>query len=316
MVSTPYPVFFLNLTRRLRCCAQYTLPWMLMAPALLLIVGVLCVPLGVGISYAFRSMSVDNLFGESSFVGWDNFRLLASDLRLPNVLYNTLRWVLYSLFFQCALGLGLALLLRHTRAKGRWLHTFLFLPWAIPSVLTGLIWKMLLSPQTSPLPHGLAQLGILPGAMDILASPDLALYGPVLANVWFGVPFFAITLLAALHMIPNDVYEAAQMDGASGWQCFVRITLPLIMPTLLVTLLLRSVWIVNFGDLIWVMTQGGPAGATQIMPTYLFSIAFTDFNEGYASALAVAQLLVLLLYAGVVLRLRQRWLHGFAQERV
>ncbi len=293
---------------------QRALPWILLAPALLLVCGVLLVPLGVGVSYAFRSMSMDNVFGEAGFAGLDNFRTLVADTKLGAVLGNTLTWTLSSLVLQCGLGFGLALLLRHTGRRGRQLQALLFLPWAIPSVLIGLVWKMLFSPYTSPLPHWLAALGLLPRVTDILAEPDWAMVGPIVANVWFGIPFFAITLLAALQAIPEDLYEAAALDGASAWQRFMRVTLPLVMPTLLITVLLRSVWIVNFGDLVWIMTQGGPAGATQILPTYLFSTAFTDLNEGYASALAVAQLALLLIYAATVLRLRRRIMDGRTEE--
>lgn len=290
------------------------LPWLLVAPALLLVCGVLLVPLGVGTSYAFQSMSMDNLFGDAGHATLDNFRTLAQDPKLGGVLRNTLGWTVYSLVFQCLLGFGLALLLRHSGRGGRRLQALLFLPWAIPSVLIGLVWKMLFSPYTSPLPHWLVDLGLLPVATDILADPGLAMLGPVVANVWFGVPFFAITLLAALQAIPEDLYEASTLDGATALQSFARITLPLVLPTLLITVLLRSVWIVNFGDLVWIMTQGGPVGATQILPTYLFSTAFTDLNEGYASALAVAQLVLLLVYAATVLRLRRRILDGHAKE--
>lgn len=289
------------------------LPWLLLAPALLLVCGVLLVPLGVGVSYAFRSMSMDNIFADAGFAGLDNFRTLVDDPKLAGVLGNTLVWTLSSLVFQCGLGFGLALLLRNAGRGGRRLQALLFLPWAIPSVLIGLVWKMLFSPYTSPLPHWLVWWGLLPRVTDILAEPALAMIGPVVANVWFGIPFFAITLLAALQAIPEDLYEAAALDGAGAWQRFVRVTLPLVMPTLLISVLLRSVWIVNFGDLVWIMTQGGPAGATQILPTYLFATAFTDLNEGYASALAVAQLVLLLVYAATVLRLRRRIMDGRAE---
>lgn len=288
--------------------SQRALPWLLLAPALLLVGGVLFVPLLVGMSYAFRSLSLDDPFSEGGFAGLDNFHTLLADPELPTVLANTLHWTATSLLLQAGLGLGLALLLRHSGKLGRLNQALLFLPWAVPSVLIGLVWKMLLSPYTSPLPHWLHQLGLLSGPHDLLADPATAMWGPLLANVWFGIPFFAITLLAALQAIPDDLYEAARLDGASAWQCFCRITLPLLLPTLLITALLRSVWIVNFGDLVWVMTQGGPANATQILPTYMFSLAFTQLNEGLASALAMLQLLLLCAYAGLILYLHRRWL--------
>ena len=132
------------------------------------------------------------------------------------------------------------------------------------------------------------------------------MWGPIAAYVWVGIPFFAITSLAALKSIPPELYEAMAIDGGSPRDLFWSITLPLIAPTLLIAMLLRSAWIANLGDFVWVMTQGGPAGATQILPTFLFAAAFVDLDQGYAAALGVLQAMALFAYACLVLRLRQR----------
>ena len=131
------------------------------------------------------------------------------------------------------------------------------------------------------------------------------MWGPITANVWFGIPFFAITLLAALQAIPRELYEAAAIDGAGAWQSFVRVTLPFIAPMIAITVMLRTVWVANFADLIYVMTGGGPANATQILSTYIFTTAFRKLDFGYASAIAVVLLALLLVYAALLLAMRR-----------
>ena len=160
----------------------------------------------------------------------------------------------------------------------------------MPTFLTGLNWAWLFNPVVGPLPHWLYALGILAAPDNILADPATAMWGPIVANVWYGIPFFAITLLAALQSIPNELYEAASIDGASEAQQFRSITLPFLAPTIAITLMLRTVWIANFADLIVVMTNGGPADSTQIVASYIFTQAFRRLDFGYASAIAAVLL--------------------------
>ena len=123
------------------------------------------------------------------------------------------------------------------------------------------------------------------------------MWGPIIANVWWGIPFFAITLLAALQAIPREIYEAAAIDGAGAWQRFATITLPFLAPTIAITVLLRTVWISNFADLIVVMTSGGPADRTQIVRQLHLHQAFKALDFGYASAIALVLLVLLLAYS-------------------
>ena len=145
---------------------------------------------------------------------------------------------------------------------------------------------------------------------NILADPDLALLGPIVANVWFGVPFFAMTLLAALKAIPDELYEAAAIDGANGPGQFRHVTLPLLSSTIAVTILLRTIWIANFADLIFVMTGGGPANSTQTVATYIFTTAYSRLDFGYASAIAMALLVLLILYTALLVLLRRDLIGG------
>ena len=279
-------------------------PYLYAAPALLVIGAVLLVPLVLGLSFAFRDV---RLLSPTSgqWIGVEHFVGLAGDRTFRNALGNTLRWTFVSLAFQFSLGLVLALLLNRSFPGKRLVQSLVFLPWAVPVFLSGLNWSWLFNPVVGPLPHWLAAIGVLDAPTSILSSPTHAMWGPIVANVWFGIPFFAITLLAALQSIPDEIYEASSIDGASRWQQFTGITVPFLAPTIAITLMLRTVWIANFADLIVVMTSGGPANSTQIVASYIFTLAFRKLDFGYASAVALVLLVLLLLYALAVMSVRR-----------
>ena len=279
-------------------------PWHYLGPALTLILLVMCVPLVVGLSYAFQNIQILNPF-KTGWVGFSHFETLLHDRIFYRALVNTFWWTGASVALQFLLGLGLAMLLNRPFRGKRLVQAVVFLPWAVPTFLSGLTFAWLFNPVIGPLPHWLAALGILAEPYNILGDPGLAMWGPIVANVWFGVPFFAITLLAALQAIPRELYEAAAIDGATAWQGFTRVTLPFLAPIIAITVLLRTIWISNFADLIVVMTNGGPANATQILPSYIFTTAYKKLDFGYASAIATALLLLLLLYALILIRMRR-----------
>ncbi|MFI0849376.1 carbohydrate ABC transporter permease [Mesorhizobium sp. IMUNJ 23232] len=276
-------------------------PWLYLSPAIVLLVTVLLVPLIVGISYSFRKFSAF----KSEFVGLDQYRAMFSDAVLGQALVNTLWWTVASLFFQFFLGLGLALLLDKAFFGRRVVQALVFLPWAVPSFLSGLTWAWLFNPIIGPLPHWLYALGLKAEPTSVLSDPATAMWGPIVANVWFGIPFFAITLLAALKSIPSELHEAAAIDGATPWQRFTKVTLPFLAPTIAITVMLRTIWIATFADLIFVMTEGGPAGSTSTVPVYIYVSAFKSLDKGYASAVAVLLLVLLILYAVALIAIRR-----------
>ena len=294
----------LPVRRRGRQSALAAEPWLYAAPSLVLILTILLVPLGIGISYAFRNLVLlDPFSGE--WIGTAHFVEIWNDSNFWNALRNTVEWTLVSVALQFVFGLILALLLNQP-FPGRWLvQALVFLPWAVPSFLSGLNWAWLFNPVVGPFPHWFVSTGLMTTPENILSNPATALWGPIAANVWWGIPFYAITLLAALQSIPTDIYEAAQIDGAGPVKRFWSITLPFLAPTIAITLLLRAVWIANAADLIVVMTRGGPADSTQILASYIFSQAFQRLDFGYASAIATVLLAILLIYAAIVIALRQ-----------
>ncbi len=292
----------------LKRMADASEPYLYSAPALILIVAVMLVPLTLGISYAFRDIQLLNPFS-GGFIGLEHFNVLSQDADFYRALKNTLWWTGASVVLQFTFGLILALLLDKPFYGRGLAQALVFLPWAVPSFLAGLNWAWLFNPVIGPLPHWMFSLGVLSEPNNILSDPSLAMWGPIIANVWWGVPFFAITLLAALQAIPRDLYEAASIDGAGPFQRFWSITLPFLAPTMAITILLRTVWISNFADLIIVMTNGGPADRTQIVASYIFTQAFRRLDFGYASAIALVLLVLLMAYSMLIVLLRQTLLN-------
>lgn len=292
----------------LKRVADASEPYLYSAPSLILILAVMLVPLVLGISYAFRDIQLLNPFS-GGFVGLEHFRELARDQAFYGALRNTLWWTGASVVFQFIFGLILALLLDKPFWGRGVVQALVFLPWAVPSFLAGLNWAWLFNPVIGPIPHWLFALGLMSEPGNVLSDPHYAMWGPIVANVWWGIPFFAITLLAALQAIPRDLYEAASIDGAGWFQRFWSITLPFLAPTIAITILLRTVWISNFADLIVVMTGGGPADRTQIVASYIFTQAFKRLDFGYASAIALVLLILLLAYSMLIILLRQTLLN-------
>ncbi|WP_271022599.1 sugar ABC transporter permease [Rhizobium sp. RCAM05973] len=292
----------------LKRLADASEPYLYSAPALILIIAVMLVPLAIGISYAFRDIQLLNPFS-GGFIGLQHFRDLSKDAAFYGALKNTLWWTGASVVLQFIFGLILALLLDKPFFGRAIVQALVFLPWAVPSFLAGLNWSWLFNPVIGPIPHWLYAMGLMSEPGNILSDPHYAMWGPIIANVWWGIPFFAITLLAALQAIPRDLYEAASIDGAGWFERFRSITLPFLAPTIAITVLLRTVWVSNFADLIVVMTGGGPADRTQIVASYIFTQAFRRLDFGYASAIALVLLILLLAYSMLIILLRQTLLN-------
>lgn len=236
-----------------------------------------------------------NLFDITStpFVGLENFRAVLAESRFWTALRNTGTWVAVSLFFQFFLGFGLALLLRrHFRGRGLY-QAWVFFPWAMSGFLIGLLWRWMFNGQFGVINDLLLKAGIIDERIGFLASPGWAMTSVIIANVWYGVTFFAIMIIAALQSVPKELYEAAAVDGASRLRRFWHVTLPHIRPTLALIVLLRIIWILNFPDLIYAMTGGGPAGSTDIVTTFLIQqVIGGDYGRAGAVGLLVLGLLL------------------------
>jgi len=248
-----------------------------------------------GFILAFQNYTVFTI-NRIRFIGWDNFEEIITDMDFLMILWNTVVWIAVSVFFQLLLGLGLALLLRKP-FKGRGLYSGLvFYPWALSGFAIGLLWSWLLNGQFGIINDVLMKLNFIEEGIQFLSNPDTAMLSVLIVNIWYGIPFFAIMCLAALQSIPDSVYEAADIDGANGWAKLVKITLPYIRPTIISTVLVRSIWIMNFPDVIYGMTRGGPAKSTEILSTYMINIVYYENDYSKASAVGVLVILLLLVY--------------------
>jgi multiple sugar transport system permease protein len=237
------------------------------------------------------------------FIGLGNYLRLVEDPVFWLTLWNSVVWVFGSVGLQFVAGFAAALLLHQAFWGRALLRTLTLLPWIIPGVVVGLIWEWLYQPNYGVINDLLVKAGWMHERVAWLSSPDLAMPAVVFANIWRGIPFFAIMLLAGLQAVPGELYEAAHVDGAGVLSRFWHITLPLLRPIIVVATATRIIWTFNYADLIFVMTGGGPANATQITSTYTLMQAYSNLDFGYAGALSVVLLLVMLAFTAAYLRI-------------
>jgi multiple sugar transport system permease protein len=239
---------------------------------------------------------------EYRFIGLANYARLLHDQTFWLTLWNSAVWVFGSVSLQFLGGFAAALLL-HQSFRGRaFVRTVTLLPWIVPGVVVALVWEWLYQPNYGVVNDLLLRAGWLHERVAWLSDPRLAMPAVIATNVWRGVPFFAIMLLAGLQAIPDELYEAARVDGASVHQRFVHVTLPLLRPIIIVATATRVIWTFNYADLIFVMTSGGPANATQITSTYTLLTAYTNLDFGYAATLSVVLLVIMLVFTMFYLR--------------
>jgi multiple sugar transport system permease protein len=273
-----------------------------LVPAALCMLATVVVPIGLAIK---MSLFNDVLYKpqDYQFIGLGNYLRLVQDPVFWLTLQNSLVWVFGSVILQFVAGFAAALLL-HQAFWGRGLlRTLTLLPWIIPGVVVGLIWEWLYQPNYGVINDLLLKAGWMHERVAWLSSPDLAMPAVIFTNVWRGIPFFAIMLLAGLQAIPDELYEAAHVDGAGALRRFWHVTLPLLRPIIVVATATRIIWTFNYADLIFVMTSGGPANATQITSTYTLLQAYSNLDFGYAGALSVVLLLVMLAFTVAYLRI-------------
>jgi len=266
------------------------------APAAAILAGVALVPvLAAAWLSLHRSIVV---FHEQRFIGLSNFRFLLEDGRFWSALRTTAYFTAVAVAVELLLGLPVAMLLH--RGKGL-LRAAVLLPWAIPTAVSARMWAWLFNADYGLL-HRLA-----PG-VDWLGSPWTALHAAILVDVWKTTPFVALILLAGLQTIPEDVYEAANVDGAGRARTFASITLPLLRPAILVALLFRSLDAFRVFDAIYVLTEGGPANATETLSIYAYKTLMRSGDFGYGSTLSVATFLCVLAIGLLFVRVlgRQR----------
>ncbi|MDR0599104.1 MAG: sugar ABC transporter permease [Treponema sp.] len=272
-------------------------------PLIALLLVFIYYPIGRGIITAFMHYSMLNL-SRTRFNGFGNFIAIFSDpnIKFVKILWNTAAWVVFSLAGQFLLGFSLALLLRKP-FKGRGVYTgCVFYTWALSGFAIGLIWSWLFNGQFGVINDIFMRVGLLSAPVGFLSNPRYAMASVIIANIWYGIPFFAIMLLAALQSVPRELYESAEIDGAGKGRQLFCVTLPYIRSTITTTVLLRFMWIMNFPDIIYGMTGGGPANATNILATEMINKITKNYDYGQGSAVGFIIITILFVFAFFYLR--------------
>lgn len=276
-------------------------PYFYIGPVLLLLVLMFGYPLIDSIIMSFQSYKLS----KPNDIAWNNFQnyiKMFTDKNFLLLVKNSLIYVIASVAGQFLLGLILALAL-NTKFKGRGIYqSIVFLPWAFSAFVVGLLFRWSFNGEYGVINDILKKLGLIEKGVSWLGTPGLSLLVVIFAMVWIGIPFFAINILAALQSVPSEIYEAADMDGCGAVRKFFSLTVPFIKPTIITTLLLRTIWIFNSFDLIVIVTEGGPANYSQTLPSYMYSQAFSSYDFGLAGAFGVLLMLVLSVYAIVFLK--------------
>ncbi|MEU6350427.1 sugar ABC transporter permease [Streptomyces sp. NPDC047072] len=266
-----------------------------LAPAVLIVSVFTYYPMIAGGQMAFRNWKLTDLT-DTSWVGLKNFQDVFGDPAWGTVLTNTAVWVVGSIVPQLVIGFALALWLRRRFPLRGLYQALVFFPWAISGFLIGILFRWLFNSEFGVVNDLLQKAGLIDEPIAWLADPDKAMAAVLVANVWYGVTFFAIMILAALQSIPDELYEAAALDGAGKARTLFQITIPYIRTTLALTVLLRVIWIFNFPDLIFGMTGGGPDDETHIVTTWMIKIT-QQGDYGRASALGLLVVAGLLLFS-------------------
>ncbi|ARV58301.1 sugar ABC transporter permease [Nostocales cyanobacterium HT-58-2] len=267
--------------------------WIFLLPALLLLLFVFGYPIVRAFWLSFFTQNLGTKL-QPVFSGLENYARMAGDGRFWQSFWTTTVFTGTTVTLELLLGLGIALVLNQ-RFFGRGaVRTIAILPWALPTALIGLAWAWIFNDQFGVVNDILLRLGLIQTGINWLGEPTLAMIAVIVADVWKTTPFISILLLAGLQSISPDLYEAHAIDSATPWQSFYQITLPLLMPQILIATLFRFAQAFGVFDLIAVMTGGGPGGATEVVSLYIYSTVMRYLDFGYGAALVVCTFLLLI----------------------
>jgi len=275
------------------------LGFVLVTPAALLLLGLLAYPLFLGVWLSMTSATLGNT---GTFVGLQNYAAILADPVFRGAAGFSVLYTVCAEAGKLTLGLALALILNQSFRGQRASRALMLLPWVAPTVLSALAWLWLLDPQFSALSWLLIQLHLISSNLNFLGTATSARASLIVVNIWRGLPYFAIGYLAGLQSISKDLYEAAAIDGATGWQAFRRITWPLLAPITTILVAFSSIFTLTDFQLIWTITRGGPTDATQVFTTLAYQRAITAGQLGEGAAIAVSPIVFMVVLAFFVVR--------------
>ncbi|MBW6440046.1 sugar ABC transporter permease [Actinoplanes hulinensis] len=285
--------------RRRRGAGDWT-AWAFLAPVVVYLVAFYAYPLYRNLDLSLRHYTVRSFVqGDAPFSGLDNYRTVFADPTFGPALLHTLVFTFVSIAFQFSIGLALAVFFAQNFRLSATLRALFLVPWLLPLIVSASTWTWMLNSDSGIVNAALEFIHVDP--VNWLTSPDWALTSVIIANIWIGIPFNLVVLYSGLQAIPAEVYEAAAIDGATGWQRFRRITFPLLRPVSAITLLLGLVYTLKVFDIIWIMTKGGPADASTTLATWSYRLSFGNLLPEFGPGAAVGNLLIIMaLFFGLL----------------
>ncbi|HEX9012091.1 MAG TPA: sugar ABC transporter permease [Anaerolineaceae bacterium] len=275
-------------------------PVLYIGPAFLVLFIILVYPLGYSFWLSFHHWTLRDFVQGVPWIGLQNYITLITNPDFTNSLRITFTFVISALAVEFTLGMGLALLLNHNLRGRGIIRSMILLPMMCTNVVIGLTWRLLFNYEFGIINYYLSALHLAP--VQWLSVPSLGMLSVIIVDVWNTTSFVALMLLAGLQSLPEEPFEAAKIDGASAWQTFSFITLPLLRQNILVALLWRLIDTFRIFDVVWLLTAGGPARATETVSIYVYNYGFKSFNLGYASAASYVMILIMLVIAGLLAR--------------
>ncbi|MFQ1023280.1 carbohydrate ABC transporter permease [Avibacterium paragallinarum] len=279
--------------------------WIFVLPAMIVVSVLFVYPFLSSIFYSFTNKNL--IMSNWKFVGFDNYIAVINDPNFWLAFSHSILWTLFSLVGQVLVGFALAMALHRIRHL-QWLYKILLIiPWAFPTIVIAFSWQWILNGVYGYLPNILVQLNLMEIAPHFLSDSTWAFVSLVFINVWFGAPLIMVNVLSALQTVPQEQYEAAKIDGANAWQVFRHITLPHIKVVIGLLVVLRTVWVFNNFDIIYLITGGGPANSTMTLPIYAYNMGWGTKMLGRSSAVTVLLFLFLLLVCFIYFKVISRW---------
>ena len=281
--------------------------WALIAPVVVYLVVFYAYPLYRNLDLSFRDYTLRSFIdGTADFVGLDNYVDVVTCSTFGPAILNTAVFTIASIAVQFTVGLALAVFFFRKFPLSSTLRALFLVPWLLPLLVSASVWAWMLNSDSGVINSLLGAVGV--PQINWLTSPQWAMVSVLIANIWIGIPFNLVLLYSGLQNIPDEVYEAASLDGANGWQVFSRITFPLLRPVSAITLLLGLVYTLKVFDIIWIMTRGGPGNSSTTLAIWSYRLGFGGGSPDLSPAAAVANLLILLAFVfGVVyIRLQSR----------
>jgi multiple sugar transport system permease protein len=275
---------------------EQALGYLLVAPVVLLLLALVAYPFVIAVYLALTDRTIGNA---GTFIGLTNIERLLNNQIYLQALRNTLIYTAGATILKLGAGFGVALLINEKFRFRQTVRSAILLPWIVPAVLGTLAWMWIFAPNFSVLNWILINIGVTQTGFPWLVDPNLALFSVILVNTWRGIPFFAITLLAGLQTIPQELYEATAIDGAGKLQRFWYVTVPLMLPILIITLVLSIIWTFSDFQIVYGLTGGGPMNSTHLLATLSYQVGIASGRLGEGAAISLTMLPALLVLVAV-----------------